>query len=75
MKTCATIHNDAGFAHKSQGMLYAKSSKATLCSEHRNSLELRHFLSISFSKGAFNNYADRFLDFFDHPPTPSRQME
>ena len=21
-------------------------------------------------KGGFNNYVDRFLDFFDHPPTP-----
>ena len=24
-------------------------------------------------KGAFNNYVDRFLAIFDHPPTPCRQ--
>ena len=23
--------------------------------------------------GSFNNYIDRFLDFFDHPPTPRGQ--
>ena len=26
-----------------------------------------------FLKGAFNNYLDRFLTVFDHPPTPHRQ--
>ena len=24
--------------------------------------------------GAFNNYVDRFLAFFDHPPTPRKQF-
>ena len=26
------------------------------------------------NRGAFNNYLDRFLAIFDHPPTPHRQM-
>ena len=33
--------------------------------------------TISFSflpKGSFNNYVDRFLGYFDHPPTSSRQF-
>ena len=25
-------------------------------------------------KGSFNNYVNRILTFFDHPPTPSKQM-
>ena len=32
-------------------------------------------LLIKEAKGAFNNYIDRFLDFFDHPPTPRRQAK
>ena len=30
-------------------------------------------LCLHLKKGAFNNYADKIFDFFDHPSTPHRQ--
>ena len=37
--------------------------------------EIKLIYYIPFELEAFNNYVDRILDFFDHPPTPCRQMK